>query len=113
MQQSGIGFQELARIFTPIQEAKKRVRQHISDILRKEKFEWMVDDVLRCDEHDLINYSAIGFFYAPSSEFAMMLKEAGIYNYAECGSCKGLCTPVYLYGGKEPLCHSCAKEILN
>jgi hypothetical protein len=94
-------------------DARTKARLHISEIFKDLNFQWMSKDVLMCDEHKLDVYAGISFFYGASEKFADLLKEAHIYNYAECGSCHQACTPIYLYGGKEPLCHSCAKEILN
>lgn len=65
-------------------DAQTRVRRYIAEQFLKMDFVWMSNDVLKCDEHTLRNYTYILFFYSPSQEFMQLLKEAHIYNYADC-----------------------------
>jgi hypothetical protein len=94
-------------------DIQTKVRLCISEQFTKKNFIWMSKDVLTCDDHKLNLYAMIAFFYAPSEELGKLFVKAKIFNFAECGECGNTCTPDYYYGGKEPLCRRCAREILN
>ena len=113
MNQSALATKEFTNIIQHRYDARTKTRFVISAQFLLKGFRYMANDVLTCDDDKLQSYANIAFYYNPSESLVTLFKEARIYNYAECGSCHDICSPVYLYGDKEPLCKRCAREILN
>lgn len=93
-------------------EPETKLRFKISEIIAERGFQWMTNEVLRCDVEKVRPYLDIAVFFHPSEELYKLSKKVSIESMQwVCDECGKFCIPNYFTGintEHKPICKHCA-----